>query len=101
MSVHAFTGRVSGSTANVDSMNRTQSGTSAEIEGAIGSISYGDRSMKVAGVEVKVRNAPIRYGSTVVELTTLAVGHRVHVKGTREHDYIIATEVIRLKYEGE
>lgn len=85
---------LSGSNANVDSMNRTQSGNSAEIEGLISSISYGDRSMKVAGVEVKVRNAPIRHGSTEVGLTTLAVGHRVHVKGTREHDYIVATEVI-------
>lgn len=85
---------LSGSNANVDSINRTHSGNTAEVEGLISSISYGDRSMKVAGVEVKVRNAPIRHGSTQVGLTTLAVGHRVHVKGTREHDYIVATEVI-------
>jgi hypothetical protein len=85
---------LSGSNANVDSMNREQTGNAAEVEGLISSISYGDRSMKVAGVEVKVRNAPIRYGSTEVGLTTLTAGHRVYVKGTREHDYIVATEVI-------
>ena len=85
---------LSGSSANVDSMNRTPTAGAAEVEGLISSISYGDRSMKVAGIEVKVRNAPILYGSSQVGLTTLQVGHRVHVKGTREHDYIVATEVI-------
>jgi hypothetical protein len=85
---------LSGSSANVDTMNRTPIGGAAEVEGLISAISYGDRSMKVAGVEVKVRNAPIFQGSTQVGLTTLQVGYRVHVKGTKEHDYIVAAEVI-------
>jgi hypothetical protein len=85
---------LSGSSANVDSMNRIPAGAAAEIEGPIESISHGDRSMKVAGVEVKVRNAPIYHISTQVGITTLQVGYRVHVKGTKEHDYIIASEVV-------
>lgn len=84
---------LSGSNANVDSINRQRSG-SAEIEGLISSLSYGDRSMKVAGIEVKVRNAPIYHDNMLVGLSTLAVGHRVLVKGTWEHDYVVATEVI-------
>jgi len=85
---------LNGSSANVDSMNRTPVGGTAEVEGVISSISYGDRSMKVSGMEIKVRNAPILHGSSQVGLTTLQVGYRVLVKGIREHDYIVATEVI-------
>jgi hypothetical protein len=41
---------LNGSNATVDSMNRVQVGDHAEVEGLITSISYGDRSMKVAGL---------------------------------------------------
>lgn len=85
---------LSGSQANVDSMHRMPVGGPADIEGTIGSISYGDRSMKVSGLEVKVRSAPVLHGSNEVGITMLQVGYRVQVKGTWEHDYIVATEVI-------
>lgn len=63
------------------------------IEGVISSISYGDRSMKVNGIEVKVRDAPIYQGSSRVGITMLQVGQRVRVTGAWEQDYIIATQV--------
>ena len=59
----------------------------------ISSISYGDRSMKVNGIEIKVRDAPIYQGSSRVGITMLQVGQRVKVTGVWEHDYIIATQV--------
>jgi hypothetical protein len=84
---------LNGSNASIDSMNRVQQHNNAEVEGLITTISHGDRSMKVAGLEVKVRDAPIRHGSTVIGISSLAVGQRVHVKGNVVHDYIVATEV--------
>ena len=66
---------------------------SETIDGVISSISYGDRSMKVNGLEIKVRDAPVYQGGSRVGLTVMKVGDRVRVTGVWEHDYLIATRV--------
>jgi hypothetical protein len=85
---------LNGSTVTIDSMNRVQAENNAEVEGVISSISHGDRSMKVNGFEIKVREAPIWNGSSRVGIDTLAVGQRVRIKGSWVHDYVVASEVV-------
>lgn len=84
---------LNGSKATIDSINRVQTDNIAELEGLITSISHGDRSMKVNGFEIKVREAPIYNGSQRVDISTLSVGQRVRIRGTWVHDYVVATEV--------
>lgn len=84
---------LNGSNASIDSMNRVQAGDSAEVEGVISSISRGDRSMKVNGFEIKVRDVPIWAGSSRVGIEMLAVGQRVRVQGSWVHDYVVASGV--------
>lgn len=69
------------------------SGGSQTVEGAITSISHGDRSMKINGLEIKIWDAPIYQGSQRVGIRLLSPGMRVRVKGNWVHDYIVATEV--------
>jgi hypothetical protein len=85
---------LNGSNATIDSINRVQTDNLAELEGLITSISHGDRSMKVNGFEIKVREAPIHNGSQRVDISTLSVGQRVRIKGTWVHDSVVATEVL-------
>lgn len=85
---------LNGSNASIDSMNRVQMDNNAEVEGLITSISHGDRSMKVNGFEIKVRDAPIYQGTQRVDISTLSVGQRVRIKGMWVHDYVVATEVM-------
>lgn len=84
---------VNGASVHLDSINRIQAEDHAVVEGTISSISHGDRSMKVNGLEIKVWDAPIWNGSSRVGVSTLQVGDRVHVTGNVVHDYIVATEV--------
>ena len=49
--------------------------------------------MKVNGLEIKVRDAPIFDGGSRIGITLLGVGDRVRVTGVWEHDYIVATRV--------
>lgn len=85
---------LNGSRATIDSINRIQTDNVAELEGLITSIRHGDRSMKVNGFEIKVREAPIYNGSQRVDISTLSVGQRVRIKGAWVHDYVVATEVM-------
>lgn len=63
-------------------------------EGVISSISHGDRSMKVNGIDIKIWDAPIYRGSQRVGISELSVGQRVGVKGNWvESKYVVATEV--------
>jgi len=84
---------VNGSHATIEAIVRIQPENSAEVDGVISSISHGDRSMKVNGLEIKVWDAPIYDGSNRIGISQLQVGQRVQVKGTAVHDYIVATEV--------
>jgi hypothetical protein len=84
---------LNGSKATVDSINRVQPDNLADLEGPITSISHGDRSMKVNGLEIKIWDAPVWNGSSRVGISTLQVGDRVRVTGTVVHDYVVATEV--------
>lgn len=84
---------VNGSHATVETIVRIQPENTADVDGVISSISHGDRSMKVNGLEIKVRDAPIYDGSDRIGISMLQVGQRVRVKGTAVHDYIVATEV--------
>lgn len=84
---------VNGSHATLDAVIRIQPEDNADVDGVITSISHGDRSMKVNGLEIKVRDAPIYEGSDRIGISMLQVGQRVRVKGTAVHDYIVATEV--------
>jgi hypothetical protein len=86
--------KLEGSTAKLESFNRIQAGNTAELEGLITSISYGDRSMRVANVEVKVKDVPVRHGSTIVPFNDVMIGQRVHVKGTMENNHVVAIEVL-------
>lgn len=86
--------KIEGSSAKLESFNRIQAGNTAELEGLISSINYGDRSMRVANVEVKVRDVPVRHGSTVVPFDNVMIGQRVHVKGTMENNHVVASEVL-------
>lgn len=85
--------KLEGSSAKLESFNRIQAGNTAQLEGLISSISYGDRSMRVANVEVKVRDVPVRHGSTIVPFNDLVIGQRVHVKGTVQNNHVVAQEV--------
>jgi hypothetical protein len=89
----AITVTVDGSTVHLDGINRIQPEDNAVVEGVIGAISHGDRSMKVNGLEIKIWDAPVLNGSSRVGISTLQVGDRVRVIGTVQHDYIVATEV--------
>ena len=86
--------KLEGSTAKLESFNRIQAGNTAELEGLITSINYGDRSMRVANVEVKVKDVPVRHGSTIVLFNDVMIGQRVHVKGTMENNHVVASEVL-------
>jgi hypothetical protein len=85
---------LNGTSATVDSVIRVQMDEAAEVEGVISSISHGDRSMKVNGIEIKVREAPVWNGTSRVGIETLAVGQRVRVNGTWSHDYVVASNVV-------
>jgi hypothetical protein len=95
-----ITVELNGSTAVIVNITRTPAGSappastgSQTIEGAISSFSYGDRSMKVNGIEVKIWDAPVYQGNQRVGLSMLAVGQRVRVRGDWVHDYLVATDV--------
>jgi hypothetical protein len=85
---------LNGSSATVDTVIRVQMDEAAEVEGVISSISHGDRSMKVNGIEIKVRDAPVWDGTARVGIEMLAVGQRVRVNGTWSHDYVVASNVV-------
>lgn len=85
---------LNGSNATVDSVTRVQMHGAAEVQGAISSISHGDRSMRVNGIDIKIWDAPIYSNSQRVGITELNVGQRVSVKGNWvESKYVVATEV--------
>jgi hypothetical protein len=85
---------LNGSNASVDSLTRVQMNDAAELEGVISSVSRGDRSMRVNGIEIKIKDAPVYLGSSRVGLELLEVGQRVKVTGTWYHDYVNATTVV-------
>lgn len=86
--------KIEGSSAKLESFNRIQAGNTAELEGLISSISYGDRSMRVANVEVKVRDVLVRHGSAIIPFDNVMIGQRVHVRGTMENNHLVASEVL-------
>ena len=85
--------KLEGTSAKLESFNRIGAGNRAQLEGPISSINHGDRSLRVANVEVKVHDVPVRHGSTIVPFNQLAIGHRVHVVGTMENNHVVAQEV--------
>ena len=86
--------KLEGTSAKLESFNRIDADNRAQLEGLISSINHGDRSLRVANVEVKVRDVPVRHGSTIVPFNQLAVGQRVHVVGTMENNHVVAQEVV-------
>lgn len=86
----------SGSSATLESEHRSgRSENRVEIEGRITEIAAGPpRTIRVSGSLVTVpTTAVIRHGGTTLPFADLKVGDRVHVKGTRQADGVLATEV--------
>jgi hypothetical protein len=87
---------VSGSSATLESEHRSgRSESAVELEGRITEIIAGPpRTIRVSGSLVNVpTTAVIRHGGTTIPFADLKVGDRVHVKGTRQTDGVLATEV--------
>jgi len=89
---------VNGSQANVTITDREgpkPNASSTELEGLISAINTAARTIVVNGVTVSVpTTATIRHGDTNLSLANLAVGQRVHVKGTLSGSTVVATEVM-------
>lgn len=87
---------VSGSSATVESEHRSgRSESGVEVEGRITEIIAGPpRTLRVSGSLINVpATAIIRHGGTTIPFADLKVGDRVHVKGTRQAEGVLATEV--------
>jgi hypothetical protein len=86
---------VSGSSVTLESHARASADSKAELEGQITEINATARTLRVSGALVNVpASADIRRGSAAVALSSLAVGDRIHVKGTRQGDVVLATEIM-------
>jgi Domain of unknown function (DUF5666) len=82
--------------ASLQTEDRSTDGV-VEIEGRIAAVNPGNaaNTLLVDSIKVSVpASAEIRHGSTAVPFTALAVGDRVHVRGTKTGDTIIADLVI-------
>ncbi len=85
---------VNGSSVTLESHARASADSKAELEGQITEINATARTLRVSGALVNVpASADIRRGSAAVALSSLAVGDRIHVKGTRQGDVVQATEI--------
>lgn len=86
---------VHGTSADVEINDREGGNHGVELEGLIGSINVGARTMVVGGRTVSVpANVVIRHGNTPFTLADLKIGQRVHVKGTMNGSTIVASEVM-------
>jgi len=86
---------VRATTVDLDEDEGTMPGNEVEVEGLISSIDAGAHSFVVNQKTVVVGSSTVvRHGETKVPFTSLAVGNRVHVKGTVSGTTVTASEVI-------
>ena len=86
---------LSGTTATLDTQQRTGSNQAAEVDGRIDSIDARARQLVVTGALVQVAtDAVIRRGDTPIGFADLTAGDRVHVRGVKDGTTIRASEVI-------
>ena len=86
---------VNGNSVTLESHSRASSDNKRELEGQITEINVAARTLRVSGALVNVPvNAEIRRGSASLAFSSLAVGDRIHVKGTRQGDLVQATEIM-------
>jgi Domain of unknown function (DUF5666) len=86
---------LSGTTATLDTEQRTGSNHAAEVEGRVDSIDANARQMVVSAALIQVgTDAVIRRGDTPIGFADLTVGDRVHVRGIKDGTTIRASEVI-------
>lgn len=85
---------VKSNSATVEMEQRHGKNKKAELEGLIQSINPSARTLRVANTDVSAPDGiPIRHGSTSVPFGDLAVGNRIHVKGTWQGTSVVAKEI--------
>ena len=86
---------LSGTTATLDTQQRTGSNHAAEVEGRVDNIDAKGRQLLVSAALIQVgTDAVIRRGDTPIGFADLNVGDRVHVRGIKDGTTIRASEVI-------
>ena len=85
---------INGSIARVDVSEHSKPDTKAELEGRIDSITAATRSFRMREANVVVApDAVIRRGDRTLTFSDLHVGDRVHVRGSRTGNDVVASEV--------
>jgi predicted small lipoprotein YifL len=86
---------LNGTTATLDTQQRTGSNKTAEAEGRIDSIDAKSRQLVINGGLIQVAtDAVIRRGDTLIAFADLKAGDRVHVRGVMDGTTIRASEVM-------
>ena len=85
---------INGSTAKVDVSQRSKPDNKVELEGRIDSVNVAARSFRVRDANVVVApDSVIRHGDRTLSFSDLHVGDEVHVRGTRNGNDVVASEV--------
>jgi Domain of unknown function (DUF5666) len=86
--------RVDGTTAEIEDNHRQGADNRMEIEGTVAEVNATAGTLRVRDAVVMVpATATIRHGSTMMKLSDILVGDRVHVKGMKTGTTTVASEI--------
>jgi len=86
--------RVDGSTVEIEDNHRQGADNRMEIEGTVAEVNATAGTLRVRNDVVTVpATATIRHGSTMMKLSDIVVGDRVHVKGMKTGATTVASEI--------
>jgi Domain of unknown function (DUF5666) len=86
--------RVDGTTAEIEDNHRQGADNRMEIEGIVAAVNATAGTLRVRDAMVTVpATATIRHGSTIMKLSDILVGDRVHVKGMMTGTMTVASEI--------
>jgi hypothetical protein len=86
--------RVDGTTAEIEDNHRQGADNRMEIEGIVAEVNATAGTLRVRDAVVTVpATATIRHGSTIMKLSEILVGDRVHIKGMMTGTTTVASEI--------
>jgi len=86
--------RVQGTTAEIEDNHRHGADNRMEIEGIVAAVNAAAGTLRVRDALVTVpATATIRHGSTIMKLSDILVGDRVHIKGMMTGTTTVASEI--------